>query len=215
MSHMISLEDMHELIISGRRKEVQELTQQLIDEGHPPEDVLYKGLLPGMAVVGDRFEKGEYFIPEMLLSARALNSGLDLLRPLLSDDDMNPAGVVVIGTVQGDIHDIGKNLVAVMLQGAGFTVIDAGVDVSPSRFVELIREHSPDVVGLSALLTTTMPAMEDTINAIVADDLRDSVKIVIGGAPITQDYAEKIGADGYGRNATLAAKITQALMEAA
>jgi 5-methyltetrahydrofolate--homocysteine methyltransferase len=212
---MRSLEEMHELVINGRRKEVQELTNALLEEGHKPEDILYKGLLPGMGVVGDRFEKGEYFIPEMLLAARSLNAGLDILRPLLSDAEMNPKGRVLIGTVQGDIHDIGKNLVAVMMQGAGFTVIDAGVDVAPERFVELIREHKPDVVGLSALLTTTMPAMEDTIQAIIANDLRDSVKIIIGGAPITQDYAERIGADGYGRNATVAARVAVELQEAA
>jgi 5-methyltetrahydrofolate--homocysteine methyltransferase len=212
---MISPEDMHELVIAGRRKEVQELTQKLLDDGHTPEDILYKGLLPGMAVVGDRFEAGEYFIPEMLIAARALNAGLDVLRPFLSDADMNPAGKVLIGTVEGDIHDIGKNLVAVMLQGAGFQVIDAGVDVSPQQFVELISEHKPDMVGLSALLTTTMPAMADTIDAIVAEGLRESVKVFIGGAPITQDYADKIGADGYGRNATMAAKVAQQIMEAA
>lgn len=212
---MKELSDMHELVISGRRTEVQELTQELLDQGLSPEAILYEGLLPGMAVVGDRFEKGEYFIPEMLLAARALNSGLDLLRPLLSEADMNPAGKVLVGTVQGDIHDIGKNLVAVMLQGAGFTVIDAGVDVPPERFVELIREHRPDIVGLSALLTTTMPSMKDTIDAIVANNLRSSIKVIIGGAPITEEYANRIGADGYGRNASVAAKVAQSLMEAA
>lgn len=212
---MRSLEDMHELVITGRRKEVQELTQELLDQGGSAEDILYKGLLPGMSVVGDRFEKGEYFIPEMLLAARALNTGLDILRPLLTESDMSPAGKVLIGTVQGDIHDIGKNLVAVMLQGAGFQVIDAGVDVPPERFVELIREHRPQVVGLSALLTTTMPLMEDTIKAITDEDLRSQVKILIGGAPVTQEYADSIGADGFGRNATVAARVAQKMLEAA
>lgn len=212
---MRSLTDMQELVIAGQQKEVQKLTEEYLEEGHAPEDILYKGLLPGMSVVGERFEKGEYFIPEMLLAARALNSGLDILRPLLSDSEANPAGKVLIGTVQGDIHDIGKNLVAVMLQGAGFLVIDAGVDVSPERFVELIREHEPRLVGLSALLTTTMPSMEDTIKAIVDGNLRDSVKIMIGGAPVTEAYAESIGADGYGRNASVAARVAQQLVEAA
>lgn len=212
---MRSLADMHELVIAGRQKEVQALTEEYLEEGHRPEDILYKGLLPGMSVVGERFEKGEYFIPEMLLAARALNSGLDILRPLLKDSEANPAGKVLIGTVQGDIHDIGKNLVAVMLQGAGFKVIDAGVDVAPERFVELIREHEPRLVGLSALLTTTMPSMEDTIKAIVDGNLRDSVKILIGGAPVTEAYAESIGADGYGRNASVAARVAQQLVEAA
>jgi corrinoid protein of di/trimethylamine methyltransferase len=205
---------MHELVIAGSRNEVQALTQEFIDEGHAPEEILYEGLLPGMAVVGDRFEKGEYFIPEMLLAARALNAALDILRPLLSDAAMSKVGRVLIGTVQGDIHDIGKNLVGVMLQGAGFSVIDAGVDVAPDRFVDLIREHSPDVVGLSALLTTTMPSMEDTIGAIVDSGLRDDVKIMIGGAPVTKDYAERIGADGYGKNATVAARVARQLVEA-
>ena len=212
---MRSLEEMHELVIAGRVKGVQELTQELLDSGQPAADILYKGLLPGMSVVGDRFENGEYFIPEMLLAARALNAGLDILRPLLSDSQVNPAGKVLIGTVEGDKHDIGKNLVAVMLRGAGFEVVDAGVDVAPGRFVELIREHKPDLVGLSALLTTTMPSMEDTVKAIVAENLRSDVKILIGGAPVTQDYADSIGADGFGRNATMAARVAQEIMEAA
>jgi 5-methyltetrahydrofolate--homocysteine methyltransferase len=203
------------MVIAGRRDDVQALTQEFIDEGHKPEAILYEGLLPGMAVVGDRFEKGEYFIPEMLLAARALNAALDILRPLLSDADVNKVGKVLIGTVQGDIHDIGKNLVGVMLQGAGFTVVDAGVDVAPDRFVELIREHAPSVVGLSALLTTTMPSMEDTIKAIVDNGLRDDVKIMIGGAPVTQDYADRIGADGFGKNATVAARVAKQLVGSA
>jgi 5-methyltetrahydrofolate--homocysteine methyltransferase len=184
----------------------------LIDEGTNPESILYDGLLPGMAVVGDRFEKGEYFIPEMLLAARSLNAGLDLLRPLLTDAQMKPTGKVVLGTVKGDIHDIGKNLVAVMMQGAGFQVIDAGVDVPPERFVELIREHEPDIVGLSALLTTTMPSMEDTMEVLKSENVRDKVKVLIGGAPVTQEYAMRIGADGFGRNATVAAQIAVKLV---
>jgi 5-methyltetrahydrofolate--homocysteine methyltransferase len=211
---MDTLKQLQEHVIAGRRKEVTALTQQLIDEGLKPETILYDGLLPGMSVVGDRFEKGEYFIPEMLLAARSLNAGLDLLRPLLTDADMKPTGTVVLGTVQGDIHDIGKNLVAVMMQGAGFQVIDAGVDVPPERFVELIREHSPDIVGLSALLTTTMPSMEDTMKVFKAENVRDQVKVLIGGAPVTQEYASRIGADGYGRNATAAAQVAVNLVGA-
>lgn len=203
---MDALTQLQEYVIDGRRKEVIELTQQLIDEGRKPDEILYDGLLPGMKVVGDRFEEGEYFIPEMLLAARSLNAGLDLLRPLLTDEDMKPTGKVIVGTVKGDIHDIGKNLVAVMLQGAGFQVIDAGVDVSPETFVELIREHEPDIVGLSALLTTTMPSMEDTIEVFKTEMVRDKIKVLIGGAPVTEEYALRIGADGYGRNATLAAQ---------
>lgn len=209
---MDALAQLKEFVIVGRRKEVTELTQQLIDEGTNPESILYDGLLPGMAVVGDRFEKGEYFIPEMLLAARSLNAGLDLLRPLLTDSQMKPTGKVVLGTVQGDIHDIGKNLVAVMMQGAGFQVVDAGVDVPPERFVELIREHEPDIVGLSALLTTTMPSMEDTMKVLKSENVRDKVKVLIGGAPVTQEYATRIGADGFGRNATVAAQVAVKLV---
>ncbi|MGA7304935.1 MAG: corrinoid protein [Rhodothermales bacterium] len=209
---MDALAQLKEFVIVGRRKEVTELTQQLIDEGTNPESILYDGLLPGMAVVGDRFEKGEYFIPEMLLAARSLNAGLDLLRPLLTDAQMKPTGKVVLGTVKGDIHDIGKNLVAVMMQGAGFQVIDAGVDVPPERFVELIREHEPDIVGLSALLTTTMPSMEDTMEVLKSENVRDKVRVLIGGAPVTQEYATRIGADGFGRNATVAAQIAVKLV---
>ncbi len=211
---MDALTQIQEYVIAGRRKEVAELTQQMIDEGVKPETILYEGLLPGMSVVGDRFENGEYFIPEMLLAARSLNSGLDLLRPLLTDSDVKPTGKVVLGTVAGDIHDIGKNLVAVMMQGAGFEVIDAGVDVPPERFVELIKEHSPDIVGLSALLTTTMPSMEDTVEALKTNNVRDKVKILIGGAPVTQEYANRIGADGFGRNATAAAQVAVKLVGA-
>jgi len=211
---MDALTQIQEYVIAGRRKEVAELTQQMIDEGVKPEAILYEGLLPGMAVVGDRFENGEYFIPEMLLAARSLNAGLDLLRPLLTDSDVKPTGKVVLGTVAGDIHDIGKNLVAVMMQGAGFQVIDAGVDVPPERFVELINEHSPDIVGLSALLTTTMPSMEDTMEVLKLHNVRDKVKILVGGAPVTQEYANRIGADGFGRNATAAAQVAVKLVEA-
>ena len=211
---MNALKQLQELVIVGRRKEVTELTQQLINEGTKPDRILYDGLLPGMSVVGERFEKGEYFIPEMLLAARSLNAGLDLLRPLLTDADMRPTGKVVLGTVKGDIHDIGKNLVAVMMQGAGFHVIDAGVDVPPEKFVELIREHEPDIVGLSALLTTTMPSMEDTIEVFKSEKVRDKVKVLIGGAPVTQEYANRIGADGFGRNATVAAQVAVKLVGA-
>jgi 5-methyltetrahydrofolate--homocysteine methyltransferase len=211
---MDALKQLQELVIVGRRKEVTELTQQLINEGTKPDRILYDGLLPGMSVVGERFEKGEYFIPEMLLAARSLNAGLDLLRPLLTDADMRPTGKVLLGTVKGDIHDIGKNLVAVMMQGAGFHVIDAGVDVPPEKFVELIREHEPDIVGLSALLTTTMPSMEDTIEAFKSENVRDKVKVLIGGAPVTQEYANRIGADGFGRNATVAAQVAVKLVGA-
>lgn len=211
---MDALKQLQDLVVVGRRKEVTETTQKLIDEGIKPEKILYEGLLPGMAVVGERFESGEYFIPEMLLAARSLNAGLDLLRPLLTDSEMKPTGKVVLGTVKGDIHDIGKNLVAVMMQGAGFEVIDAGVDVPPEKFVELIREHQPDIVGLSALLTTTMPSMEDTLEVFKSEKIRDKVKVLIGGAPVTQEYANRIGADGFGRNATVAAQVAVKLVGA-
>jgi 5-methyltetrahydrofolate--homocysteine methyltransferase len=206
--------ELQECVIIGQRDKVVELTQGLIDSGAPAKEVLQKGLIPGMSVVGQRFKDGEYFIPEMLMAARALNAGLDLLKPLLESSDFEPVAKVVMGTVKGDIHDIGKNLVAIMLRGGGFEVIDAGVDVSPDKFIELVREHDAHIVGLSALLTTTMPSMKDTIEAFVAAGARDDVKIMIGGAPVSEDYAKQIGADGFARNSSAAVDVARRLVGA-
>ncbi len=204
--------ELHECVIAGQQEKVAELTERFLEDGISPSDLLHDGLLPGMAVVGHKFEEGEFFIPEMLLAARALNAGLDLLKPLLEESDIQPVAKIVLGTVKGDIHDIGKNLVAIMLRGSGFEVIDAGVDVAPDRFIELVRESGAALVGLSALLTTTMPAMKDTIGAFVAQGVRDTVKIIVGGAPVTEAYAQQIGADGYARNASAAVGVANALI---
>ena len=203
---------LNESVIAGNRNVAAELTQKLLDEGKAAKEILDNGLLPAMAVVGDKFEKGEFFIPEMLMAARAMNAGLDLLKPLLETSDVEPVARVVMGTVKGDIHDIGKNLVGMMLRGAGFEVIDAGVDVPPEKFIEMAKANNADIVGLSALLTTTMPSMKDIIEAFRESGIRDQVKIMIGGAPVTEDYAESIGADGYSANAASAVHLAKKLI---
>lgn len=204
--------EIQEHVINGQQEQVRTLTQQMLNEGLSPKEILQDGLIPGMTVVGQRFRDGEYFIPEMLLSARALNAGLDLLKPLLENSDFEPIAKVVVGTVKGDIHDIGKNLVGIMLRGGGFEVIDAGVDVPPARFIELVRETGAQLVGLSALLTTTMPAIKETIDAFVAAGVRDGVKIMVGGAPVTEAWAQEIGADGFARNSSLAVDVARGLI---
>ncbi len=204
--------ELQKCVITGKKLEVAETTSQFLDSGKTAKEILDGGLIPAMAIVGQKFEAGEFFIPEMLLAARALNAGLDILKPLLEESDVKPLAKVVIGTVKGDIHDIGKNLVGIMLRGSGFEVIDAGVDVSPAKFVELANESGADVVGLSALLTTTMPAMKDTIDEFESMGLRSKVKIMIGGAPVTEDYAKTIGADGFGRNAANAVGLAKSLV---
>ena len=188
-------------IIAGDLDTIKALTQKALDEGVQSHEILKKGLLPGMEVVGQRFKACEIFIPEVLLSAKTMHTAMDLLRPFLSAADAAGAGTVVIGTVQGDLHDIGKNLVAMMLEGAGFRVVNAGVDVKPETLVEAVKTYQPNVLALSALLTTTMPKMTETIDAIKEAGLRDCTKILIGGAPVTQNFANKIGADAYGSNA--------------
>jgi 5-methyltetrahydrofolate--homocysteine methyltransferase len=206
--------ELQEGIISGKKARVGELTQQFLDDDKPAKEILDGGLIPGMAVVGKKFQEGEYFIPEMLLSARALNVGLDLLKPFLEASDVKPVAKVLIGTVKGDIHDIGKNLVSIMLRGGGFEVIDAGVDVAPDKFVEMAKESNVDIIGLSALLTTTMTSMKDTVEAFESDGSRDKIKIMIGGAPVTTEYAEKIGADCYAQNASVAVDAAKKLVGA-
>ncbi len=209
---MTNYNELQECIIKGNRIKARELTQECLDNGNPAKEILDEGLIPGMAVVGKKFQDGEYFIPEMLVSARALNIGLGILKPLLEASDVKPVAKVLVGTVKGDIHDIGKNLVAIMLRGSGFEIIDAGVDVSPEKFVQMAKESGADILGLSALLTTTMTAMKDTVDAFQADGSRDKIKIMIGGAPVTTDYAEKIGADGYAPNAAIAVEMAKTLV---
>ena len=191
-------------LIVGNEAEVKKLTQEAIDGGATARDVLDNGLLAGMDVVGKRFKAGDMFISEVLLCARTMHGAMDILKPLLSEADAAGAGTYLIGTVEGDLHDIGKNLVSMMLQGAGFKVVDLGTNITAQQFVDAVKEHNPKVIGLSALLTTTMPKMEETIQALNEAGIRDGVKIMAGGAPVTQDFIEKIGADAYGANAASA-----------
>jgi 5-methyltetrahydrofolate--homocysteine methyltransferase len=205
-------ETIYEGILKGDMKGVQGATTTALAEGVPAGDLLNEAMIPAMTEVGRLFEANEYYVPEMLIAARAMKAGLALLRPELVKEDVKPKGKVVLGTVKGDLHDIGKNLVSIMVEGAGFEVIDLGVDVSPEAFVKAAQEQNADVVGLSALLTTTMPSMKGTIEALQEAGMRDRVKVIIGGAPVTQKYADEIGADGYSRDAAAAANLVRQLL---
>lgn len=209
---MTDLTELRNAVIDGEMKKARLLTDQALAAGVAPQALLGEALVPAMAVVGDRFECGEYFVPELLIAARAMKSCLEPLRPLLAAAGAKSAGTVAIGTVKGDLHDIGKNLVAAMLEGGGFEVVDLGVDVPPERFVAVLDERKVDLVALSALLTTTMPALRDTIQAMEAAGVRQRVKIMVGGAPVTDDYARSIGADGYSDNAGAAVHLARRLM---
>jgi len=211
----MSLEAIHEAVLNGDAGKTEAEVNAALEANTPPEDVLYKACIPAMEEVGRLFEEGEKFVPEMLISARAMQRAMGLLRPLLLEADIKTVGTVIVGTVAGDLHDIGKNLVAMMLEGSGFEVIDLGTDVSPAQFVEAVREREPQVIGMSALLTTTMPSMGATIEALKEAGLRDQVKVMIGGAPITQDFAEKIGADGFAPDASSASRKAKELVGAA
>ena len=204
---MSILNDISENLQRGKAKVVKELVQQAINEGLSAKEILEEGLLSGMSIIGEKFKNNEVFVPEVLVAARAMNMGAALLKPLLASDGVESQGKVVLGTIKGDLHDIGKNLVAMMLESAGFEVIDLGVDVPIEKFVETVKEN-PDVkiVCLSALLTTTMPAMKDTVAALAAEDFRSNIKIMVGGAPITQEFADEIGADAYTADAASAAE---------
>jgi 5-methyltetrahydrofolate--homocysteine methyltransferase len=206
------LENIFEAILDGDMGSTGLLVQTAIDAGFDAGTILQDALIAAMTEVGALFEEGEYFVPEMLVAARAMKAGLNVLQPLLVDADVEPAGVVVLGTVNGDMHDIGKNLVGMMLEGAGFQIEDLGTDVSPQLFIDAIKTQNADIVGLSALLTTTMPAMEKTIQAISDAGLRDQVKIIIGGAPVTAAYATQIGADGFANDASQAAILAKQLV---
>lgn len=191
----------------GRAAEVVNLVNQAISEGIPAETILKEGLMPGMEVIGERFKKNEVFIPEVLLAARAMNMGTSCLKPLLTGEDTKSRGCVCIGTVQGDLHDIGKNLCRMMLEGKGFEVIDLGVDVPDQKFVEAVKERNCKIVCLSALLTTTMERMASVVEALKASGLRDSVKVMVGGAPVSAAFAEKVGADAYTSDAATCAEV--------
>ena len=206
------IKEIYTYVMEGQSEPVKQKVQAALDAGIPAPTILNEGMIAAMAEVGRLFEEGEYFVPEMLIAARAMQGGLALLKPHLVDSDIKVAGRVVIGTVKGDLHDIGKNLVAMMLEGAGFEVIDLGADVSPDKFVTAAREHQAQIVAMSALLTTTMPGMKATIEALNAAGMRDQVKIMVGGAPVTQDYAMLIGADGYSSDASRAVAAAKALL---
>lgn len=209
---MHDLKPLHDAVLKGDAKTAKSVTEQAIKDGVEPITLIQDHMMPAMREVGQRFECNEYFVPELLLSARAMKAALELLRPLLAQGGAQPAGRVVVGTVKGDLHDIGKNLVAAMLEGGGFQVTDIGVNVTPERFVAVVKQNKPHILALSALLTTTMPAMKDTIEALQKAGVRDQVKVLVGGAPITQRFAEEIGADGYGESAAVAASLAKQVM---
>ena len=199
-------------VVEGNAGAVKSGVQAALDSGRNAEDLLNHGLIAAMKEVGRLFEEGEYFVPEMLISARAMQAGMSILRPILVAQDVKPVGKVIIGTVKGDLHDIGKNLVGMMLEGAGFQVIDLGNDVSPEKFLEAVRTHQPQILGMSALLTTTMSNMEKTLRFLEENQARAGLKIIIGGAPVTQKYADQIGADGFAPDANQAATLARKLI---
>jgi 5-methyltetrahydrofolate--homocysteine methyltransferase len=207
---MADLKALSEAIIKGDQAKALEITKAAISEGLSPEDILNKGLIAGMDTIGVRFKNNEVYIPEVLIAARAMKSALEVLEPKLIEAGVEPVGKAVMGTVQGDLHDIGKNLVAMMLKGAGFEVVDLGVDVSAQKFVETAKKTNAKIIGMSALITTTMPSMEKTIKAVKAAGL--AVKTMIGGAPVTQGYADRIGADGYAPDAASAVDLAKSLI---
>jgi 5-methyltetrahydrofolate--homocysteine methyltransferase len=191
-------------VMAGDFSGVARLTEEAIGEGVAPVEIINQGLIKGMNVVGVRFKAGDMFVPEVMMSARAMKEGMELVKPLIAESDLPTAGKVVLGTVAGDLHDIGKNLVGMMMESAGMNVIDLGVDIAVEAFAQAVREHKPEVVALSALLTTTMPAMKETIELLMEEGLKDSVKVIVGGAPVTQDFADEIGADGWASDAASA-----------
>jgi len=211
----MSLETIYQAVLDGDAPAAESAVKEALAANVPAEDILQKACIPAMGEVGRLFEEGEKFVPEMLISARAMQKSVALLKPLLAQGNIQAVGKVIVGTVQGDLHDIGKNLVGMMLEGTGFEVIDLGTDVTPSKFVEAVKTHHPQLIGLSALLTTTMPSMKKIVDALQEAGLRGQVKVLIGGAPVTEAYANQIGADGYAPDASSAARKAKTLMGAA
>ena len=209
---MSRIQEIDQLIQQGRGKKVCETIQAAMDEGISAADILREGMLPAMSAIGEKFKNNEVFVPEVLVAARAMNMGMALLKPYMADCGIEPAGTAVIGTVRGDMHDIGKNLVKMMIEGKGLRVVDLGVDVSPEKFLEAAEENHADIICCSALLTTTMPALQETVTALNAAPWRKDVKVMVGGAPITQEFADKIGADAYTPDAASAAKKAKELV---
>jgi len=209
---MADLNALSQAVITGNLEQARMLTQTAIDEGVAVESILNDALIAAMKEVGEKFKNGDFFVPEMLIAARAMNGAMYLLEPKLVEAGVEPCGTVVLGTVKGDLHDIGKNLVCMMLEGAGFEIVDLGTDVAPERFIDAVKNQGVDIIAMSALLTTTMPNMKNTIDALKEAGLRDKVKVMIGGAPVTQAYADEIGADGYAPDASRAAALARTLM---
>ena len=207
------IQAVYDAVMNGAMAETSTFVQDALDSGLGADAILKEGLISAMGEIGQRFEAGEVYVPEMLISAKSMKFGLELLRPHLVEADVQPLGKVVIGTVQGDLHDIGKNLVGMMMEGAGFEVVDLGVDVKPEDLIEAIKEHQPDIVAMSALLTTTMGNMQTAITMMEDAGVKNSLKVMIGGAPVTQDYADEIGADGFSVDASQAANLAKKLVE--
>lgn len=201
---MADFEALARAIIECDAGKADELTKKMVDEGVAPLEIVNNGLISGMNVVGDRFKKGDMYVPEVMMAAKAMHAGMSIVKPLLVEGESTTSGKVIVGTVSGDLHDIGKNLVAMMMESGGMEVVDLGVDVDPEKFVAAVKEHKPQVIGMSALLTTTMLSMKDTIEVLKEEGLRDSVKVLVGGAPVTQDFADEIGADGWAPDAASA-----------
>jgi methylmalonyl-CoA mutase cobalamin-binding domain/chain len=213
MSKEEILKELYDETLVGNAPRVLELTKQGLEEGMGPDEILFEALIPSLEEVGARFERGDFFVPEMLIAGRAMSGALDVLRPLLADTGAETVGTFLMGTVKGDVHDIGKNLVNIMLEGAGFQVIDIGVQAAPEKFVDAVKEHKPDIVGMSAFLTTTMPMFKVNIHELTKAGLRDEVIIMVGGAPVTQEYADAVGADGYAADASTAVRKAKDLIQ--
>jgi 5-methyltetrahydrofolate--homocysteine methyltransferase len=213
MNHDEILQGLYDQTLVGNAPAVLDLTNEGLASGLTPERMLFEALIPSLEEVGARFERGDFFVPEMLIAGKAMSGALDLLRPLLAETGAATVGKFVMGTVKGDVHDIGKNLVNIMLEGAGFEVIDLGVQVAPEKFIAAIEEHKPDIVGFSAFLTTTMPMFKANINALQKAGLREKVIVMVGGAPVTQEYADAVGADGYAADASAAVKLAKSLIK--
>lgn len=207
---MSKFEEVSALLQKGKAKDITVLVQQLLDEGAVPKDILTEGLISGMNIIGVKFRNNEVFVPEVLIAARAMNAALAVLKPALIATGVKPIGKALICTVKGDLHDIGKNLVKMMIEGIGLQVVDLGVDCSAEKMIEAVKEHNPDIICLSSLLTTTMMAQKDIINALKEAGLRNNVKIMVGGAPVTQSFADEIGADAYTSDAASAAQVARA-----
>lgn len=210
---MANLDQLIQRVIQGREQQVKDSVKELLAAGLNPVDIINEGLIAGMNVVGRRFKEGDMFVPEVLMCARSMSAGLELVRPLIAETDLKSSGKVLLGTVKGDLHDIGKNLVGMMMESGGLEVINLGVDVPAEKFVAAIKEHNPNVLAMSALLTTTMPGMKNTIDLLREEGLRDKVKVIVGGAPVSKEFADNIGADGFAADAASATDLCKALIE--